>query len=368
MRDRQPPLDLFVGRAAERARIAEVLTRVEAGQPWLVAIAGDPGMGKTTLARRCLTEATGLRVLSARADQAEADLDFGIADQLLRSAGDTTRTAPSAVETDSPTSSFVMGARLLEVVGQQAKGPVAILIDDLQWADRKSVEALTFMLRRLSVDPVVAVVVYRGPSDRMDEAAQRMLLSVENRLDITLDGLGSDEVASLAAALRAGPLDDKAVQWLHRATGGHPLYLRTVLSEGFDFDPRAPGRLALPRSLAAAVGDHLRGLPPDTRAILQMLSVLNLRMPLVQLGQAAQVESPSTAIEPAVASGLVDWSPHEPSGPVVIRPLQVRDAIYAGLTATQRRNSTSRSSPPRPSSSPSCFSRWPSRAAITRPC
>ena len=93
MRDRQPPLDLFVGRAAERARIAEVLTRVEAGQPWLVAIAGDPGMGKTTLARRCLTEATGLRVLSARADQAEADLDFGIADQLLRSAGDTTRRA-----------------------------------------------------------------------------------------------------------------------------------------------------------------------------------------------------------------------------------------------------------------------------------
>ena len=337
MRDRQPPLDLFVGRAAERARIAEVLTRVEAGQPWLVAIAGDPGMGKTTLARRCLTEATGLRVLSARADQAEADLDFGIADQLLRSAGDTTRTAPSAVETDSPTSSFVMGARLLEVVGQQAKGPVAILIDDLQWADRKSVEALTFMLRRLSVDPVVAVVVYRGPSDRMDEAAQRMLLSVENRLDITLDGLGSDEVASLAAALRAGPLDDKAVQWLHRATGGHPLYLRTVLSEGFDFDPRAPGRLALPRSLAAAVGDHLRGLPPDTRAILQMLSVLNLRMPLVQLGQAAQVESPSTAIEPAVASGLVDWSPHDPTGPVVIRHLLVRDAIYAGITATQRR-------------------------------
>ena len=156
-------------------------------------------------------------------------------------------------------------------------------------------------------------------------------------MDITLDGLGSDETASLAAALRAGPLDDKAVHWLHRATGGHPLYLRTVLSEGFDFDPRAPGRLALPRSLAAAVGDHFRGLPPDTRAIFQMLSVLNLRMPLAQLGQAAQVESPSTAIEPAVASGLVDWSPHEPSGPVVIRHLLVRDAIYAGITATQRR-------------------------------
>ena len=68
-----------------------------------------------------------------------------------------------------------------------------------------------------------------------------------------------------------------------------------------------------------------------------MLSVLNLRMPLAQLGQAAQVESPSAAIEPAVASGLVDWWPEEPACPVVIRHPLVRDAIYAGITATRRR-------------------------------
>ena len=79
----QPPLDLFVGREAEVARVAEVVARVEAGQPWLVAIEGDPGMGKTALARRCLTGAAGLRVLSARADQVEADLDFGVVGQLL---------------------------------------------------------------------------------------------------------------------------------------------------------------------------------------------------------------------------------------------------------------------------------------------
>ena len=240
--------------------------------------------------------------------------------------------------TGSPASSFAVGARLLEVVGEQAAtGPVAIVIDDLQWADRRSVEALTFMLRRLSVDPVVAIVSYRGPSDRLDEAAQRMLLSIENRLRIPLGGLSPDEAASLAAALRAGSLDDEAVRWLYRRTGGHPLYLRTLLSEGFGFDPRAPGRLALPRTLAAAIGDHLRVLPPQTRTILEMLSVLNLRMPLAQLGQAAEIDSPSAAIEPAVASGLVDWWPEEPACPVEIRHPLVRDAIYAGITATRRR-------------------------------
>ncbi len=338
MQNRQVPFDVFVGRTAELASIEEVLTRTAVGQPWLIAIEGDPGAGKTALARRCLTAAPGLRVLSARADQAEADLDFGIVDQLLRAAGGAVPAAALTGGTGSPASSFAVGARLLEVVGeQQATGAVAIVVDDLQWADRRSVKALTFMLRRLSVDPVLAIAIYRGPSDRLDEAAQRMLVSIENRLRLPLGGLGQDEVASLAAALRAGSLDDEAVQRLYQSTGGHPLYLRTVLSEGFEFDPRAPGRLALPRSLAAAVGDHLRVLPPETRTILEMLSVLNLRIPLAQLGQAAQVDSASAAIEPAVASGLVDWWPEEPACPVEIRHLLVRDAVYAGITAPKRR-------------------------------
>ena len=332
------PFDVFVGRTAELASVAEVLTRVAAGQPWLVAIEGDPGAGKTALARRCLTGAPGLRLLSARADQAETDLDFGIVDQLLRAGGGAVPAAALTGGTGSPASSFAVGARLLEVVGeQQATGAVAIVVDDLQWADRRSVEALTLMLRRLSVDPVLAIAIYRGPSDRLDEAAQRMLVSIENRLRLPLGGLGPDEVASLAAALRAGSLDDEAVQRLYQSTGGHPLYLRTVLSEGFEFDPRAPGRLALPRSLAAAVGDHLRVLPPETRTILEMLSVLNLRIPLAQLGQAAQLDSASAAIEPAVASGLVNWWPEEPACPVEIRHLLVRDAVYAGITAPKRR-------------------------------
>jgi DNA-binding CsgD family transcriptional regulator len=337
VQDRQPPLDVFVGRAAELARVADVIAGVEAGQPWLVAIEGDPGVGKTALARRCLAQASGLTVLSARADQAETDLDFGLVDQLLRAAGDGFYTAELTDGTGSPTSSFAVGARLLEVLGeQQATGGLAVVIDDLQWADRKSVEALTFTLRRLSVDPVVAIVIYRGPGDRLDEAAQRMLLSIENRLLLPLGGLHADEVASLAAALVAGSLDDKAVERLYQGTGGHPLYLRTLLSEGFDFDPQAPRRLALPRSLAAAVGDQLRVLPAETRVILEMLSVLNLRIPLAQLGQAAEVDSPSAAIEPAVASGLVDWWPEEPACPVEIRHPLVRDAIYAGITAARR--------------------------------
>ena len=65
--------------------------------------------------------------------------------------------------------------------------------------------------------------------------------------------------------------------------------------------------------------------------------MLNLRIPLAQLGQAAALTSPSTAIEPAVAAGLVDLWPAEPSCPVAIRHLLVRDAIYAGIPVSRRR-------------------------------
>jgi ATP/maltotriose-dependent transcriptional regulator MalT len=331
------PLDVFVGRAAELARVAEVVARAEAGQPWLVAIEGDAGVGKTSLVRRCLAGLPRLRVLWARAGHAETDLDFGLVDQLLRAAGNVARPGVTANGDGSPASSFAAGAFLLEVVGELgAGGPVAIVVDDLQWADRRSVEALTFMLRRLSVDPVIAVLIYRGPSDRLDDAAQRLLLSVEDRLRIPLRGLDGEEVAALAGAL-TGPLDAQAVQRLYLGTGGHPLYLRTVLAEGSGFDPRAGGRLALPRSLAAAISGQLRALPPDTRDILEMLAILNLRLPLAQLGQAAEASSPTAAIEPAVAAGLADWSPDEPSCPVGLRHLLVRDAIYASITPARRR-------------------------------
>ncbi len=366
MPEGQPRLGVFVGRAAELAQVTDVVARVKAGQPWLVTIEGDPGVGKTALARRGLAEAevSGLRVLSARADQAEADLDFGIVDQLLRAAGGASRLMVPAGGTGSDLSSLAMGARLLEVVGEQAvRRPVAVFIDDLQWADRKSVEALTFTLRRLSVDPVITVVTYRGPGDRLDEAPRRMLSSVENRLHIPLAGLGLDEVASLAAALGTGSLADEVVRRLHADTGGHPLYLRTLLTEGSGFDPRAPGRPALPRSLAAAIADQLRGLPAPSRAILEMLAVLNLRVPLAQLGQAAQSDSPAAAIEPAVAAGLVSWWPEEPICPVAIRHPLVRDAIYAGITITRRRQLHGRAA-----SFVSAAASWEHRvAALDRP-
>ena len=333
-----PEEDVFVGREAELARLADVMARARQGQPWQVTIEGESGIGKTALARRSLA-CSGLAALWARADPSEADLEYGIIEQLLRGVDRRLLARYPLLASDVVRSSpFAVGAQLLGVVGdQQADGPVALVIDDVQWADRRSVEALSFMFRRLSVDTVVVILIVRGDRDQLDEPTRRMLVSVAQRRRILLSGLSVDDVAPLAAALGAGPLGSHAVQRLYDRTGGHTLYLQTLLSDTDGLERLGQETIAVPASLAAAIGDQLAVLPAPTRSLLEMLAVVNGQVPLALLGGAAGVEEPSAAIAPAVRAGLADLSSGEPSRPVVIRHGLQRDAIYAGMTAERRR-------------------------------
>ena len=131
-----------------------------------------------------------------------------------------------------------------------------------------------------------------------------------------------------------------AAQRLHDHTGGHVLYLRTLLTEGATQDSR--GRFEIPPSLAEAISEQLALLPVQTRAVLEILAVLDRPLPLARLGDVAGIDSPSEAIEAALAAGLVDWWPQEPSCPVALRHALQRDVIYAGLTPTRRRSLHSR--------------------------
>jgi hypothetical protein len=192
---------------------------------WLVTIEGESGVGKTALARRSLESSAGLIALWAWADPGEADFEYGLIGQLLRGVdpqvlaryplltGDVARSSP-----------FAVGAQLLGIVGElQRAGPVALVIDDLQWADPRSVAALSFAFRRLSVDAVAVILIVRGDRDQLDAPTRRMLLSVAQQRRIVLSGLSVNDVTPLAAALGAGPLGSDAIRRLYDRTGGHTL-------------------------------------------------------------------------------------------------------------------------------------------------
>jgi DNA-binding CsgD family transcriptional regulator len=334
-----PGEDVFVGRAAELAGLADVLARVRGGQPWLVCIEGESGVGKTALARRALATA-GLATRWARGDPAEADLEYGIVGQLAAGAGRAALARYPLLAGDVVRASpFAVGAQLLGLIGEVlGAGPVALVIDDVQWADPRSVQALSFTFRRLSVDAVAVIAIVRGDRDQLDAPVRQLLLSVERRHRIVVGGLAVADVAALAAGLGGGPLGADATRRLHERTGGHTLYLRTVLA-----DPEGAGRLAgreagvVPASLAAAIGDQLAALPGPARSLLELLAVVDGPVPLARLGRAAGVASPAAAIEPAVRAGLADVAAAEPARPVVLRHALQREAIYASLAPGRRR-------------------------------
>jgi DNA-binding CsgD family transcriptional regulator len=334
-----PGQDVFVGRAAELARLADVIAQVRHGQPWLVTIEGESGVGKTALAWRCLAAAAGLTVLRARADPGEADLDYGVIGQLVRGVDRPALARyPLLAGAAAGTSPFAVGAQLLGLLGEvQGAGPVAVVIDDVQWADRRSVEALSFTFRRLSVDAVAVIVIVRGNRDQLDDPARRMLRSVARQHRVVLAGLTMGDVEPLAAALGTGPLGAEAVRRLHDRTGGHALYLRTMLADAEGVERLAGERAGLPASLAAAIGDQLAALPGPARQLLELLAVVDGPVPLALLGGAAGVAQPSAAIGPAIRAGLADLPPGDPARPAVIRHALQRDAIYAGLALDRRR-------------------------------
>ena len=112
MQDRQQA-EVFVGRAVELAQVAEVIARVEAGQPWLVAIEGDPGIGKTALARRCLAGAAACGCCRPGLTRPRPTWTSGWSTSCCGRPEVTPQLVVPVGGTGSAVSSFAVGARLL---------------------------------------------------------------------------------------------------------------------------------------------------------------------------------------------------------------------------------------------------------------
>ena len=116
------------------------------GHPQVVYLEGEAGSGKSTLLSRFLGSLSDAVVLQAGGDEDESLLSYGVVDQL----------DPDAA-TDPGDDPMAVGARLLDLFDRlQADGRVVVLVlDDLQWADRPSLRAVLFALRRLRADKVL---------------------------------------------------------------------------------------------------------------------------------------------------------------------------------------------------------------------
>jgi DNA-binding CsgD family transcriptional regulator len=311
----------FVGRDAELAAVEACVDAAVAGQAQVVWIEGAAGSGKTALVREVLGRLpAACQVLRAEADELAGDVPLDVLGQL----------API-----SAGSAFAAGMELLALLGAaQDAGPVAAVVEDLHWADAASCQALLTVARRLDRDKVVFLISSR-PDPRAD-GWERFRLDPDRCQRVELGGLSVAEVSELAR--RTGKaLSPRNAGRLHRHTGGHALYARTLLSELTHEQLTVPdGELPAPRSLASATVAQLSTLPPDARMLAAALSVVNHRSALSEVGRIAGLHQPTPALESLLTAGFVTWEPGEIHAPVQFTHPLYRAAVYNDLSPTRR--------------------------------
>ena len=161
-----PSEDAFVGRSGELAVLDQELARVRTGQPRLVWLTGEAGIGKTSLLHRFVDRLTGVRLLWGSGDEDEAGLPYGVLSQLVAGLPPAASGRLDWSDHLRPDADpLAVGAVLLAELGAlQSSGPIVVVVDDAHWADDRSVQALIFVLRRLRNDQVLVLLSARSES------------------------------------------------------------------------------------------------------------------------------------------------------------------------------------------------------------
>jgi ATP/maltotriose-dependent transcriptional regulator MalT len=338
---------IFIGRMAERSRLAEWTEKAAGGQSWAVLLEGSAGIGRTALLRRGAPSPASFCVVHSTCDPGELNLPFGLVSQLLwRARCHITAAASAADRLSADEQPARVGGWLLDIVyAAQASQPLAIIIDDLQWADPGSVEAISYMLRRLDNVRVLTLLSARtqnrAPAEWVTGPGGHWRRLIDDRQfgqRIHLPGLTAEEVADLAARFGHGAIPLAAAERLRQHTAGNPASLQALLT-----DPRIESLVRgdrpfpAPGSVAAQVGWLLTALAPASRDLLDALAVLDAKCPLGLAARVAGVSDPVAALEPLIRAEIVQWWPEDPVTPVQVWPPVQRDAVYQRLTPGRRR-------------------------------
>jgi len=328
----------FVGRTGELAVLRRLLSEARSGQPRTVLLTGHAGIGKTSLVEQFLAELDDTTLLRASGEQWEALVAYGVADQLLRTAGVRADVLPASDARAPGQQPVDVGALLLTSVEDlERHGLVVLLIDDVQWADVDSLRALLFTLRRLVGARVLTLLVARAEdAPGLPEGLRRLTDGTTGRL-ISLDALDGRSVQRLAGMLGVAPFSLRTAQRVCEHTSGNPLYVRALLTE-FPADRWRTWEPALPAPAAFAdrIVSSLANCGSAARTLVEACSVLGVRCALPTAAALAQLDDPMAALEEAVAVGLLHAVDKVDIRDVTFPHPLVQAAVYENVAPTRR--------------------------------
>jgi DNA-binding CsgD family transcriptional regulator len=328
---------MLLGRAHEQQALVRLLEDARVGGSGVLAIVGEAGIGKSTLLAYAEEQAVGMNVLRARGVQSEAHIPFAGLFELFRPALSWISQIPTpqaealesalALRPASAPGRFAVGAATLSLLAAYSeKAPVAVLVDDAQWLDGSSADALLFAFRRLVADPVAVILAVRQ--------GEPSLLDGADLAALRLEGLDRTSAAELLKRQGGEPLSPELADRLHRETGGNPLALTELGAERqrlADLPPDAP--LVAGTSVARVYLQRLRTLPQRTRDALALAAAVDGGEVPVLARAAPVLGLDLSDLVPAEAAGLI--AVHDSR--VEFRHPLARSAIYGDAPADRRR-------------------------------
>ena len=325
------------GRRGECEMLDRLVADVRAGQSRVLVLCGEPGAGKTALLDYLAQRAAGCRIARVTGAEPEMEMAFAGLHQLcapfLDRLGhlpdpqrDALRTAFNIQGGNVPDRCTVGMATLSLLSDLAGERPLVCAVDDAQWLDQASAQALAFVARHLAVGPAAVIFAVRPPAGAHDLAGLP---------ELQLGGLADADARRVLDSVLIGPLDERVRDQIVAEARGNPRALLGLprgvtpgeLAGGFGL----PGVMPVPRWIEEGYRRQLAALPAATQLLLLVAAAEPAGDPMLVWRAAGRLGVQDGAVEPAVAAGLAEFS-----GPVRFCHPQARAAIYRAATPGQR--------------------------------
>ncbi|MER7450297.1 AAA family ATPase [Nocardia beijingensis] len=264
----------LVGRQEPLRHLVDLLSAARNGEGAALVLRGEPGIGKSALLTEAARLATGFRVLRADGSEFESELPFAVLHQLCRPVlGQLDYLSPRHRRAlagafglaDALPDPFGVGVGALELLVATARvQPVLCVIDDAQWVDDASAQALSFLCRRVGSEPIAVLIASRTSSRTP---------AFDALPSMTLSALSELEARTLLESTVRAPLDSRVRDRILSEARGNPLALlelprTTEMAGGFALPDQYPVTAAIEHSFRSRLSE----LPAPNRTLLTIAS------------------------------------------------------------------------------------------------
>ena len=330
----------LLGREDERAALDALLDEARQGRSGVLVVRGDAGIGKTALLDYAVTAASDFLVVRFTGLEPERELGFAALHRLLMPVLHQIERLPApqrdamnsalGLAVGPPANNFLVGLGVINLAANAARARERLLcvIDDAQWVDRESIQALAFWGRRLQADGIALVF------------GERSGWESESPLDgfpvLEVGGLADETARALLAAGTGCTVDRHVVDRIVTEALGNPLALVEfakdlrldhLIGAAGDLQP-----LPLSRRLENRFAGQARSLPADTQMLLLLAAADSTADTAFLLRAASVLGVRPEAAAAAEAEGLLVLGPT-----IAFRHPLIRSAVYGGARPADRR-------------------------------